>query len=189
MLCEWAQAAGEYISPEWERLPELELDMDQVITWINRQLEPVESGDKKLTSSMINNYVKGGVLPRPLGKKFTRDHLGLLLAVCMLKSELPLPAIRQLFAGLGEEMTVEQQYPVFAAMQERAMREAAAQVEQAGEASRRELLCLATELALQANARRTAAERILQALAAEEEAEEPDRKEKKKRDDPAEQDA
>ena len=100
-LRQWAADVCEQEPQKWERMPEIDLYMDQVITWINRQLEPVESGDKKLTSSMINNYVKGGVLPRPLGKKYTRDHLGLLLAVCMLKSELPLPAIRgQIASGL-----------------------------------------------------------------------------------------
>lgn len=185
-LWQWAEAAAAYTPAEWERLPELELYMDQVITWLNRQLEPVDGGDKPLTSSMINNYVKGGVLPRPAGKKYTRDHLGLLMAVCMLKSELPLPAIRQLFAGLGEEMTVEQQYPLFASMQERALKAAAQKVESAKDGMPRELYILATELALQANAYRTAAERVLAALEPEP-AESAEKKDKKKREEPAEE--
>ncbi len=45
----------------WERLPELDLYMDQVITLMDKQLTPftTDGSDKLLTPSMINNYVKG----------------------------------------------------------------------------------------------------------------------------------
>lgn len=63
-LKEWLDAASAYDPIEWERLPELELYMDQVITFLNKQLELFTmDGERLLTPSMINNYVKTGCSP------------------------------------------------------------------------------------------------------------------------------
>lgn len=51
--------------------------MDQVITFLNKQLELFTmDGERLLTPSMINNYVKDGVLPRPVQKKYGREPSG-----------------------------------------------------------------------------------------------------------------
>ncbi|MBQ9413999.1 MAG: DUF1836 domain-containing protein [Clostridia bacterium] len=102
LLAEWLNQIETLEPTTWERLPELDLYMDQVITLLNRQLAPVSSeDDRPLTSSMINNYVKDGVLPRPEKKKYNRDHLTLLLMICTLKSVFSLPEIAQLVNSLS----------------------------------------------------------------------------------------
>ena len=70
-LSQWAQEAGRFSPPEWDRLPEIYLYMDQVLSYMDKQLELFERNpeDPLLTSSMVNNYVKAGVLPRPEQKK------------------------------------------------------------------------------------------------------------------------
>ena len=66
-----------YHLPRWEELPDIELYMDQVITLIERYLAPLleeadEENNKIITSAMINNYVKLGIMPKPIKKRYER---------------------------------------------------------------------------------------------------------------------
>ncbi len=174
----WVDSAAGYESPAWERLPELELYMDQVITFMNRQLEPFSAGGERLlTPSMINNYVKDGVLPRPEKKKYSRDHIAMLFMVCTLKSVLSLPEIDALVHGLTEGKEVNEQYPEFAQAHNAAIKEIVGRLDGIAEKDEASRYRLAMQLALEANARRTAAARILESLA---EPEKPQEKEKEK---------
>lgn len=101
-LFDWLASVHDYAPIPWERLPELDLYMDQVITLMDKQLAPFQGEEERLlTSSMINNYVKGGVLPRPTQKKYARPHLAMLLMIVMLKPVLSLPEIQKAMKGLG----------------------------------------------------------------------------------------
>ena len=83
--------------PRWEELPDLDLYMDQVLSLIHRYLGREESPDGKvLTSSMVNNYVKMRLMPAPEKKKYSRVHLAYLIAICVLKTSLPMAAVRDL---------------------------------------------------------------------------------------------
>ena len=60
--------------PRWAELPDLELYMDQVLSLVERYLGSYPGFDGKgLTASMVNNYVKLGVMPAPV--KTTRRRL------------------------------------------------------------------------------------------------------------------
>ena len=133
--------------------------MDQVLTYMNKQLEPLTRTEDAapLTSSMINNYVKDGVLPRPEQKKYSREHLAMLTMICMLKPVLTIPDIDNSSANMYERFCGAQS----TALQDVCKRVAAALPE--GEAA---LSRLAIELSIEAEARRTAAERILSELEA-----------------------
>ena len=48
---------------------------------------------------MINNYVKNGLIPHPDKKKYTKEHLAGLMAVCMLKQVLSIQDIKTLLTG------------------------------------------------------------------------------------------
>ena len=74
----------DYIKPE--DIPNIDLYMDQVLTYMHRQLSLFERSEDNplLTSSMINNYVKSGVLERPEKKKYSKNHLATLMVICML---------------------------------------------------------------------------------------------------------
>ena len=54
--------------PDWEKLPDFGMYMDQMITFVNRSF-PGTEGRLDLTASMINNYVKAGIIDKPSGKK------------------------------------------------------------------------------------------------------------------------
>lgn len=81
---------------EWELLPDIELYMDQVLTILNRQDYPVQS-ESELTASMINNYVKAGLLPRTKSKRYGKEHLARLIIISALKSVLTVTELKSLF--------------------------------------------------------------------------------------------
>ena len=89
------ERAGGIILPGWDSLPDLGLYMDQVITLTERLFAPrLPKGET--TRSMVNNYVKSGLVPRPSGKKYDREHLARLLMVCVLKQALSMESIGRL---------------------------------------------------------------------------------------------
>ena len=68
----------------WEQLPDFALYMDQVLSYMDRQVIRF-TPDDVLTSAMVNNYTKNGLVPRAGGKKYDREHLAYLTAICILK--------------------------------------------------------------------------------------------------------
>ena len=85
--------------PAWEALPDFGLYMDQVIVLMERALVGVLPPGE-LTKSMVNNYVKVGLIPRPAGKKYEREHLAMLLMICILKQALSMEEIAALLRTL-----------------------------------------------------------------------------------------
>ena len=68
----------------WEQLPDFALYMDQVLSYMDRQVIRFSEEDS-LTAAMVNNYTKSGLVPRAEGKKYHRTHLAYLTAICVLK--------------------------------------------------------------------------------------------------------
>ena len=71
----------------WDQLPDFALYMDQVLSYMDRQMIRFDENDS-LTAAMVNNYTKSGLVPRAEGKKYNRDHLAYLTAICVLKQVL-----------------------------------------------------------------------------------------------------
>ena len=76
--------------PRWEELPNIDLYMDQVVSLIEESLTNLvpskdDKDDKVITKTMINNYVKHGILNSPVNKKYNRAHLARLIVICILK--------------------------------------------------------------------------------------------------------
>jgi DNA-binding transcriptional MerR regulator len=99
-LKEWCDSAGRNAVASWGSLPDIELYMDQVIGYIEKQLRFYQdSGEGKLiTPSMINNYVKDGVILHASAKKYSREHVSSLLMTGILKQVLPLSRVKELLS-------------------------------------------------------------------------------------------
>ena len=69
---------------EWDQLPDFALYMDQILSYMDRQVIRFDEDDE-LTAAMVNNYTKSGLVPRAEGKKYNREHLAYLTAICVLK--------------------------------------------------------------------------------------------------------
>ena len=81
----------------WKDLPDIALYMDQLISYMPRQLIRFDEG-AALTSAMVNNYIKDGLVPRAEGKRYGPIHLGYLTAVVALKQVL---SVRDIGALMG----------------------------------------------------------------------------------------
>lgn len=111
--------------PRWNDLPDFGLYKDQVISLMERHFcTPEGTGEKRLTASMVNNYVKIGVIPSPTKRKYGREHLACLMIVCALKPVLPLAVIREILLNKGEEDDLSELYDRFCQQFEAAEREA-----------------------------------------------------------------
>lgn len=123
-----AQVAGQKL-PRWNELPDLELYMDQVLSLMDRYLGAYPGFDRKgLTASMVNNYVKLGVMPPPVKKKYTRVHLAHLIMICLLKTVFPIELIKHLILASREEMDEQTGYDWFCGEFEDSMRRSAEDV-------------------------------------------------------------
>ena len=79
-------------------LPNIDLYMDQVTTFMNSHLEHSKRypEDKILTKTMINNYAKNRLLPPPDKKKYSKDHMLLLIFIYYFKNILSITDIQKL---------------------------------------------------------------------------------------------
>lgn len=89
----------------WDAYPRIDLYMDQVLNIINRQLAPYfkDPKDGAITASMVNNYVKQGLLPRPEKKKYQPEQVTRLVMIGILKQVLTMAQIMDLLDLLLEE--------------------------------------------------------------------------------------
>lgn len=105
-----------YSLPSWDMLPDIDLYMDQVVSVVTKYLE-VPNGAIKLnrpvTSSMINNYVKLGIIPPPSKKRYSKLHLAYLLIVCTLKQTLDMTTIQQIIPVELDIESVKKTYDSF----------------------------------------------------------------------------
>lgn len=116
-LLRWERFMGAFRLPAWDDLPRIPLYMDQVIALINQYLgffvfDP--EGEKLLTPSMVNNYVKQRLLPPPVRKKYGRKHIALLIMICTLKQSIGMSAVAGMLPP-DDETLVHGEYERFAA--------------------------------------------------------------------------
>lgn len=86
-----------------EDIPDIDLYMDQVTTFMESHLKnsarnPAE--DKILTKTMINNYAKNDLIPPPVRKKYSKEHVLLLIFIYYYKGILSISDIQALLAPI-----------------------------------------------------------------------------------------
>ena len=93
----------DYVHPQ--DIPNIDLYVDQVTTFIESQLSSMKRNEdeKILTKTMINNYTKNHVLPSPDKKKYSRDHVLMLILIYYLKSFLSIKDIQALLEPVTEK--------------------------------------------------------------------------------------
>ena len=147
----------------WDALPDIALYMDQVVSYLRRQTIGVgEQDDAPMTSAMINNYIKDGLLPRANGKRYSREHLVYLTAISLLKNVLSVKDMKLL---LGSEITPGSEPEFFRGFLERvdiSFQDVARSVDPGiGES---ELANFALDLAIVSSATKIACEQVLSIL-------------------------
>lgn len=93
----------DYIKPE--DIPNIDLYMDQVTTFMDEHLASTKryDDDKILTKTMINNYSKNNLLPPSVRKKYSRNHVLLLILIYYFKNILSIKDIETVLTPLREK--------------------------------------------------------------------------------------
>ncbi|MBU5458924.1 DUF1836 domain-containing protein [Anaerostipes sp. MSJ-23] len=99
-LKQWMEL--DYVPPE--DIPNIDLYMDQITTFLEEQLKNTKryEEDKIFTKTMINNYSKNGLLPPSNKKKYSRNHMILLIYIYYLKSFLSISDIKNFLKPLTD---------------------------------------------------------------------------------------
>ena len=94
---EFLRAIATFHLPRYSQIPDISLYMDQLITYITECVSLLDaSGDKPLTPSMVNNYVKQHLVPQPKKKRYDPVHVAYLISVCVLKRTFSIADIDRL---------------------------------------------------------------------------------------------
>ena len=80
-------------------IPNIDLYMDQVTTFMDKNLRKSSrypENDKVMTKTMINNYAKNDLLPPPIKKKYSKEHVLVLIFIYYYKGILSINDIQTL---------------------------------------------------------------------------------------------
>ncbi len=101
-------------------VPNIDLYMDQVTTFMDSRLRKgarYPEQDKVMTKTMINNYAKNDLLPPPNKKKYSKEHILVLIFIYYYKGFLSIGDIQTLLQPItdkyfhtGEDFKIEDIY-------------------------------------------------------------------------------
>ncbi len=147
-------------------LPDLELYMDQVVTYVQKQLElhQCAQAERLVTPAILSNSVKSGLIPRPVKKKYNKRHLAAFIMASTLKQVFPVQQVEQLLELY--DIDDESRFDAFGRMQDESLASVAKDVNYTGN-DKQKLCEQILQLSLTANASRLAARLLLQQLTEE----------------------
>ena len=154
---------------KWDTLPDIELYMDQVVSYLTRQ--SVGGKLPSMTSAMINNYVKDGLLPRANGKRYQKEHLVYLTAIGLLKNVLTVKDMKLLLDRELRPGQERQFYERFCNGVDEAFNAAGVGIDP--DLSESEVMDMAMRLALISCAAKTACEELISVVRENNPAEDP----------------
>ena len=97
-------------------IPDEEMFMEQVTTFMEKELKNNlrNEDEKTLTKAMINNYTKNKIMPPPVKKRYSREHLIFLIYIYYMKNVMSISDIQKLMEPLmSEEMTEERLFELY----------------------------------------------------------------------------
>lgn len=114
--------------PAYDNFPDIELYMDQVLYFLSRYRSNFRD-DFKLSSAMVNNYIKAELLPRAKGKKYSREHLAHLAIIMRLKQVLSVKDTGLLLEANKSNKTDKELYEEFCNMLDKSYDDIAQNIE------------------------------------------------------------
>ena len=115
----------DFSMPRYDNLPRLNLYLEQVLDEVVFILSPIfgDNRDGWITRTMVSNYVKQGLLPRPIGKKYAKEHIAYLLYISIAKQVLSIGEIKRLLEIQRSAYPIEDAYNYLCSEFENALRE------------------------------------------------------------------
>lgn len=156
-----------------EDVPELDLYMDQLLTFLDKRLHGVkrEDGIAFVTNTMVNNYTKAKLIPTAVHKRYQKQHVLGLSMIGQLKKVLSMQDLGKISAAVQRDDDADAMYRLFLQAQESAaghshdlVQEAIVRCETAGMEGNTALAVIAVQLAAEAQCRALLAEQLLDAM-------------------------
>lgn len=116
--------------PRWNELPSVNLYLEQVVDLVDSTLAPYiffNSNNKKeenvvLSKTMINNYVKHNLIEAPIKKKYGKNQIAKLFAICVLKQVYSMNDIKNLIEIATKNSNIETAYNSFCQQFQKALK-------------------------------------------------------------------
>lgn len=116
--------------PRWEELPAEGSLRLATLNYINAVLRPILSVHEPLTGTMVQNYIKWGLLPRPENRRYSRKHVARLFVLAILKEVLPIQMIHSGIVLQTRLLGDPEAYDLFGQLLENALRRASLFIDQ-----------------------------------------------------------
>lgn len=120
---EFRSGVEAYHIPRWSELPDFELYMDQILGFLEKHTELFGTSEKEkiITNSMINNYVKLGLIKAPVKKKYNKSNIANLIMITILKKVLSMNEIKEAVVHCNQQMGEAESYDLFCHELEKSM--------------------------------------------------------------------
>lgn len=106
-----AREAEQFRLPTYQEIPNVGLYLEQSVKYLNEFLVPLLGAE--ITSSMVSNYVKKGLVSNPVRKQYDREQIASLLFIAAAKSVLSMENIGLLFSMQRKSYPSEIAYGYF----------------------------------------------------------------------------
>jgi hypothetical protein len=94
-LLQYSKTMSEVKLIRWNDLPRFPIYADQLLQIVQDELSFIQVGGENLiTKSMVNNYVKWEMMPKPVKKKYEKLHIVSVIVITILKQVLPITKIK-----------------------------------------------------------------------------------------------
>ena len=97
--------------PRYEEIPDMGLYLDKTVKYVSEHLASLQS--ISLTPSMVSNYVKQGLLEKPVKKLYHREQIAYLFFIATAKTVLSLEDIQILIRLQRKTYRAETAYQYF----------------------------------------------------------------------------
>ncbi|MGN1343385.1 MAG: DUF1836 domain-containing protein [Traorella sp.] len=105
------KALQQFSLPSYQEIPDVGFYLDQSVKYINQIFSAIPN--MEITSSMISNYVKKGIIERPIKKCYSRNQICYLIFIVIGKNVLSMENIQILFAQQKKTYSEEIAYEYF----------------------------------------------------------------------------
>lgn len=110
-MSECIQNVQAFRLPRYQEIPNVGLYLEQVARYIGECFAPLMDG--VITTSMISNYVKRGLVSNPVKKQYSREQIACLIYITAVKTVLTMEDIRLMFRIQRDVCDVQIAYDYF----------------------------------------------------------------------------
>lgn len=129
----WLHRFHQHQLPLFGELSDIGLYMDQVVSETNRYTKLITGVE--VTKSMVNSYVKQGLVTRPEKKRYGQIQLAQIILVSLLKTLYSLDIVHQYLSAMSAELTWQEAYDLWVTAFDERVAEKSGQSHPAAQAS------------------------------------------------------